>query len=82
MLVCEVNNGFAGIVAYSQNTCPCSSIEGLEEIIEDFKEKLFENEAHEDVQTLIDTNAEKIEDILTILREEWVSTEWFSLKKI
>ena len=44
--------------------------EGYGDLIEEFKEKIFENEAHEDVQTLIDTNAEKIEDILTILREE------------
>lgn len=79
MLVCEVNNGFAGIVAYSQNTCPCSSIEGLEEIIEDFKEKLFENEAHEDVQTLIDTNAEKIENVLAIVQSVLVSPSWPSV---
>ena len=62
-LVCELINGYSAIVAYSENTCPISS----EELIEEIKEKIFENEAHEDVQTLIDSNSEKIDGVKTLV---------------
>ena len=79
--MCEVNNGYAAIVAYSQNTCTSGGLKGIieeiKEIVEDNGEKIFENgEKIEEVETEVgdngaklDLNAENIEDVKTEVQE-------------
>ena len=66
--MCEVNNGYAAIVAYSQNTCPLTP--GLEEMIEEIKEKIDEVKIEvDDNGAKLDLNANKIEEVKTQVDE-------------